>query len=96
METKTIVQTTSQVTTTNAIYDIITSKTNGVVTTITANVTAQIWQQDERGGHTLSAQIGTIIQSEKGIKIDGTIPDYLLSTIIEEFINITNEIKQTK
>ena len=91
METKTIIETTSQVTTTNAIYDIITSKTNGVVTTITANVTAQIWQQNERGGHTLSAEKGTITKSKKGIKIDGTIPSYLLTTIIDEFIKIMEE-----
>ena len=93
METKTIVQTTSQVTTTNAIYDIITSKTNGVVTTITANVTAQIWQQDERGGHTLSAQIGTIVQGEKGITINGTIPTDMLPKIISEFNELINDLK---
>lgn len=91
METKTIIETTTQVTTDNAIFEITTSKVNGVVDTITANVTAQIWQKDDRGGHTLSAELGTITKSEKGIKIDGTIPSYLLTTIIDEFLKITEE-----
>lgn len=89
--TKTIIETTTQVITDNAVYEITTSKVNGVVDIITANVTAQIWQKDERGGHTLSAKVGTITKSEKGIKIDGTIPSYLLTTIIEEFLKITEE-----
>ena len=91
METKTIIETTTQVITDNAVYEITTSKINGVVSIVKANVTAQIWQKDERGGHTLSAKVGTITKSEKGINIDGTIPSYLLTTIIEEFLKITEE-----
>lgn len=91
METRTIIETTTQVTTDNAIYDITMSKVNGVVDTITANVTAQIWEEDGRGGHILSAELGVITKSEKGIKIDGTIPSYLLTTIIDEFLKITEE-----
>lgn len=91
METKTIIETTTQVITDNAVYEITTSKINGVVDIVKANVTAQIWQKDERGGHTLSAKVGTITKSEKGINIDGTIPSYLLTTIIEEFLKITEE-----
>lgn len=91
METKTIIETTTQVTTDNAVYEITMSKVNGVVTTITANVTAQIWKEDGRGWHTLSAESGVITKSEKGIKIDGTISSYLLTTIIDEFLKITEE-----
>ena len=91
METKTIIETTTQVITDNAVYEITTSKANGVVDIIKANVTAQIWKKDERGGHTLSAKVGTITKSEKGIKIDGTIPAYLLTTIIDEFLKIAEE-----
>lgn len=91
METKTIIETTTQVITDNAVYEITTSKINGVVSIVKANVTAQVWRNDERGGHTLSAKVGTITKSEKGINIDGTIPSYLLTTIIEEFLKITEE-----
>lgn len=94
MGTTTIIQETKQVITNNAIYDLTISKTDGVVNVITAEITAQISTEDERGGHTLSAEVGAITQTEKGITIDGTIPSDMLSAIVTEFINITNEIKQ--
>ena len=94
METKkTIIETTTQVITDNAVYEMTTSKINGVVSIVKANVTAQIWQKDERGGHTLSAKVGTITKSEKGITINGTIPTDVLPTIISEFNGIINDLK---
>lgn len=90
METKTIIETKEQVITDNAVYDITTSKTNGVVTTITANVTAQIWQDDEGGGHILSAKVGTIEQNDKGTSITGEIPSDVLPSVISEFNEIVD------
>lgn len=95
METKkTIIETTTQVTTDNAIYKITTSKVDGVITSIKADVTAQIRTKDGRGGYTLSATKGTIVQGEKGITINGTIPTDMLPTIISEFNGIVNELKK--
>lgn len=95
METKkTIIETTTQVTTDNAIYDITTSKVDGVITSIKADVMAQIREKDELGGYTLSATKGTISQGEKGITINGTIPTDMLPTIISEFNEIVNEFKE--
>ena len=94
METKkTIIETTTQVTTDNAIYKITTSKVDGVTTSINADVTAQIRTKDGRGGYTLSATKGTIVQGEKGITINGTIPTDMLPTIISEFNGIINDLK---
>lgn len=95
METKkTIIETTTQVTTDNAIYDITTSKVDGVITSIKADVTAQIRTKDGRGGYTLSATKGTIVQGEKGITINGTIRADVLPHIISEFNEIVNELKK--
>lgn len=94
METKkTIIETTTQVITDNAVYEMTTSKINGVVSIVKANVTAQIRKEDERGGYTLSATKGTIVQGEKGITINGTIPTDVLPTIISEFNGIINDLK---
>lgn len=94
METKkTIIETTMQVTTDNAIYDIITSKVDGVITSIKADVTAQIRKEDVMGGYTLSTTKGTISQGEKGITINGTIATDMLPTIISEFNGIINDLK---
>lgn len=94
METKkTIIETTKQVTTDNAIYDITMSKVNGVVNTITANVTAQIWKEDAQGGTILTASIGKIERDEKGnIKIGGEIPASILPDIVNEFNKIVKEL----
>lgn len=95
METKkTIIETTTQVTTDNAIYDITTSKVDGVITSIKADVTAQIRTKDGRGGYILSATKGTIVQGEKGITINGTIRADVLPHIISEFNEIVNELKK--
>lgn len=88
-----IIETTTQVTTDNAIYKITISKVDGVITSIKADVTAQIRTKDGRGGYTLSATKGTIVQGEKGITINGTIPTDMLPTIISEFNEIVNDLK---
>lgn len=95
METKkTIIETTTQVTTDNAIYDITTSKVNGAITSIKADVMAQIREKDELGGYSLSATLGMITQDERGITINGTIRADVLPHIISEFNEIVNELKK--
>lgn len=93
METKTIIETTTQVIKENGIYDITVVNTDNVITEIKAVVTAQLRQSDGVGGYILSAQMGTITQSDKGITIDGTIPSDVLPNIISEFSEIISEIK---
>ena len=92
METKTIVETTTQVSKEYGVYDITIHSLDGVVIKISADVIAQVTEQDENGGYFKYGKKVTLVQEKGDIDVVGTIPSDVLLGILEEFDEIVNNL----
>lgn len=88
----TTIITTTQKIKESGVYDLSITKTDNVVKSIKADITAQIRDEDEFGGYTLTTALGTILQEGKVFTLTGDIPSDVLLKIIQEFNEIVNEL----